>query len=522
MFFNNSNRSRSTLDEHKGDTQAAQAPKQIAASLESNIAYIVQMLGDSPDIVIRRFEIGADKRQVAAIYTDGITDKQTVSQFILQSLMSDDSFDPAPGQSLLDYVLARTLAISEICAKSDWDGILLALLSGDTIIFIEGCTDALCGDTKGGEQRAVTEPSTQVVVRGPKEAFTESIGTNVALVRRKIKSPNIRLEAYKIGSITQTNVAIMYLEGKADPSCVKTIRDRIHRLSVETLEGSEHLEELLSDQRKTAFPTIMNTERPDMVTRNLLDGRITIFIDGTPFTLIAPFTFFKGLISAEDYYQRPESAFAVQALRYAALIIALFGPSIYIAAITFHQEMIPTPLLLSLASQRESVPFPAFLEAFLMEVTFEVIREAGIRMPRAIGQAVSIVGALVLGQAAVEAGIISSAMVIVVALTGISSFANPSYNLATTIRIIRFTMMVAAAIFGFYGIAIFSIFLIGHMCGLQSLGIPYMSIRYPYVPEEERYTLYGLRLGAGGTHAQGQAAPQSSEAPGKTTDGSDP
>ncbi|TYP76528.1 spore germination protein [Paenibacillus methanolicus] len=468
----------------------AQAP---SAQLEDNLAYLKAELGGSPDIVFRRIQIGAAQTKAAAVYTDGITDKQTVNEFILRTLMLELDSSAEPGRSLLHDINLHALPVGDVRVLTDWDGILLCLLSGHTIIFVDGTAEAISGDTKGGEYRAIEEPSSQVVIRGPKDGFTESIGTNVALVRRRLRSPNLRLEAFRLGAKSPSNVAIMYVQGIVEDKYVLELSSRLSRIQVDALSGSEQLEELLADQ-KTPFPTTMNTERPDMVSNSLLDGRISIFVDGTPFVLIAPFTFFMGFQSAEDYYQRPEAAFAIMMLRYAALIIALFGPSIYIAAITFHHEMIPTPLLLSLAAQRETVPFPAFLEAFLMEFTFEVIREAGIRMPRAIGQAVSIVGALVLGQAAVEAGIISSAMVIVVAITGISSFANPSYNMATTIRIVRFTMMVAAAILGFYGIAIFSLVIIGHMCGLSSLTVPYMSLKFPYTPEGERRTVYRIPL----------------------------
>ncbi len=257
---------------------------------------------------------------------------------------------------------------------------------------------------------------------------------------------------------------------------------------------SENIEELIQDETNTAFPTLLNTERPDMTAANLLEGRIAIFVDGTPFVLIAPVTFFTFFQTSEDYYQRFEVATAIRFLRYIAFIISLFGPSIYIAAITFHQEMIPTALLLSLASQREAVPFPAFIEALIMEFTFEILREAGVRMPRAIGQAVSIVGALVLGQAAVEAGIVSSAMVIVVALTGICSFTMPMFNMAFSIRLLRFIMMASAAVLGFYGIALLSLMIIGHLCGLRSFGVPYMTPFAPFVSDDQKDTLFRLPL----------------------------
>ncbi|UJF36397.1 spore germination protein [Paenibacillus hexagrammi] len=221
-----------------------------------------------------------------------------------------------------------------------------------------------------------------------------------------------------------------------------------------------------------------------------MEGKVAIFVDGSPFVLIAPFTFFSFFQAAEDYYQRYEMATAIRLLRFMALLISLFIPSIYVSAITYHQEMIPTSLLISLAAQRESTPFPAFIEAMIMEVTFEILREAGIRMPRAIGQAVSIVGALVLGQAAVEAGIISASMVIVVALTGISSFATPSYSMALAVRLLRFPMIIAAGFLGFYGIAILSIMILAHMCGLRSFGIPYMAPLGPFILDDQKDTFF--------------------------------
>lgn len=521
MFFKYSDRSQKTTHQEPGDGSVIEpnkgAKRALSLCLSDNLAYIKNELGNSPDMTVRLFEIGANRTKAGAVYFQGITDKNMVNEYILHSLMTDAGTEVSldQDQSVLSFIHAHVLTVGDVCVLDDWDSIILSVLSGDTVIFFDSKAEVMSCNTKGGETRSITEPSTQVVIRGPKDGFTESIGTNVALVRRRIKSSNIRLEPFKIGIVTQTSVAIMYIQGVVEDSLVQELRSRLQAIRIEVLAGSEHLEELIQDQRKTPFSTILNTERPDTVTGYMLEGRIAIFVDGTPFNLIAPATFFMNFQSIEDYYQRPEAAAAIRFLRYAALIISLFGPSIYIAAITFHQEMIPTPLLLSLAAQRGSVPFPAFIEALLMEFTFEILREAGIRMPRAIGQAVSIVGALVLGQAAVEAGIISSAMVIVVALTGISSFATPSYNTAISIRLIRFSMMAAAALLGFYGIAIFSILLLGHMYGLTSLGVPYMTLNSSFVPEDQRSTLYGLPLMKNAAKPQLSKSPNSEEANGE-------
>jgi spore germination protein KA len=257
---------------------------------------------------------------------------------------------------------------------------------------------------------------------------------------------------------------------------------------------SGYIEELIQDETYTPFPTVYNTERPDVIAAGLLEGRVAILIDGTPFVLLVPALFGQFNQAAEDYYQRADIGTLLRLLRYLSFFIALLGPSLYIAITTFHQEMIPTPLLISLAAQREGVPFPAFIEALVMELTFEILREAGVRLPRAVGQAVSIVGALVIGQAAVEAGIISAAMVIVVSVTAIASFVFPSYNMAISVRILRFGLMGLAASFGLFGITLGLIAIVLHLCSLRSFGIPYMSPFAPFILADQKDMLFKVPL----------------------------
>ena len=362
------------------------------------------------------------------------------------------------------------------------------------MILIEGSVEAVSGNTSGGEVRAVTEATTQVAIRGSKESFTESIGTNLALVRRRIKSSNLWVESFKIGEVTQTDVSIMYLSGLANDKVIQQIRSNLKDIKIDALLESGHIEQLIEDKKYSPFPTVFNTERPDSIASNLLEGRIAIFVDGTPFVLIVPATFFMFFHSVDDYYQRFDISSLIRILRFVCLAVSLFGPAIFISVVNFHQEMIPTPLLINLASQREGVPFPAFIEAVMMEVTFEIIREAGIRLPSQIGQTVSIIGGLVLGQAAVQAGIVSPAMVIVVSITGISSFATPAFNMALSIRFLRFVILFIAGLMGLYGIALVGIILIAHMCSLRSVGIPYMSPIAPFIPEDQKDTLVRFPL----------------------------
>lgn len=464
----------------------------LCPELEDNLAKARELLGASPDLIIRRFELEAFGIAAAVVYLDGMADKSVINAFILRSLVSgggEDKETAAGGGRIIDVMQANMLPVGNVVPIYDMDAVILSVLSGDTVILLAGCREALCCSTKGGADRSIEEPASQIVIRGPKDGFNESIGTNVSLVRRRIKSQNLWLETMQIGEQTKTDVAIMYINGIVEDQVVQEVRKRLNSIEIDSILESGYIENLIEDKTATPFPTLLNTERPDTVAAHLLEGRVAIFVDGTPFVLIAPTTFFMFFQAAEDYYQRTDVSTAIRLLRYFAFIISMFGPSIYIAAITYHQEMIPTPLIISLAAQRESVPFPALVEALIMEVTFEILREAGIRMPRAIGQAVSIVGALVLGQASVEAGIVSSAMVIVVAITGISSFANPAFNMALSVRLLRFIMMFCAALLGFYGIVIFSMILIAHMCALRSFGVSYMAPITPFHPKDQKDTL---------------------------------
>ncbi|QWU13482.1 spore germination protein KA [Paenibacillus sophorae] len=468
-----------------GDTASGADNLNISNNLEQTLDNVTRELGFSPDLKIRKFQIGsAEPVWVAAVFMDGLINTVAVDEFVMGALF-DNSADAAEGmprepQERFQFILDRALELGETAVKDDWNDMMLSLLSGNTIILVDGCSKAIVGGTKGGEWRTVAEPSSQIVIRGPKDSFVESLITNIALIRRRIKSPKLWIEFMKIGSVTNTDVALLYMKGRADDKVVDQVRMRLKKIDIEAVLESSYIEQLIQDKVFTPFPTVYNTERPDVSAANLLEGRVVLIVDGTPFVLVVPTVLAQFLQSTDDYTQRFDSATLMRLVRYMSLIILLLGPSVYIALTTFHYEMVPTPMLISLLAQRENVPFPAAIEAMIMEAAFEILREAGIRMPRAVGQTVSIVGALILGTAVVEAGIITPVMVIVVALTGIASFAIPSYNLAVAGRIIRFGFMVAASMFGFYGITLGLIVLIAHINSLQSFGTPYLAPLSPF------------------------------------------
>jgi spore germination protein KA len=460
--------------------------------LSENVQKIKEGLGNSNDLLIRQIEVGNGiKRSVAIIFTKGLVDTMTIEGKIIEPLMfeareivwGEEDTEEEILDQLKGYIPTSTL--KEIANFQD---VFTAVLSGQTIILIDGSAKALGASTEGWESRNVDDPTTQSVVRGPKEAFNENLRTNTVLIRRKIKSHDLWTEKFEIGTETKTLVEIMYLKGVANDKVVQEVRDRLNRINVDGVFESGQIEEFIQDETFTPFPTILSSERPDTIAAGILEGRVAIVVDGTPFVLLVPALFVQFLQSPEDYYQRSDFGL-IRFLRYLAALIGLLAPSFYIAVTTFHQEMLPSTLLLSIAAQREGVPLPAFAEALLMEISFEFLREAGVRMPRTVGQAVSIVGALVIGQAAVEAGIVSGVMVIIVSITAIANFILPNFNMSIAIRILRFIFMVFAASFGIFGIVVCFIALLLHLCSLRSFGVPYMSPLGPFILDDQKDTI---------------------------------
>ncbi|MDP9697642.1 spore germination protein KA [Paenibacillus intestini] len=468
----------------------------IQSNLNHTLQRINRKLGQSPDVITRAFQItdrNGVSRQVAAVYVEGLSNEEKINEFISYTMRLElqEIYHSSEGsQELHDLLHNRALAVGSVSVTNDWNDIMYGLLSGDVLILLDDCNQCLLGGVRGGEQRSVSPPETEVNIRGPKDSFTESIGTNVSLIRRRLKSPNLWMESLKIGNVSHTEVKMMYLKGVADDALVDELRRRLKDIRIDMILETGYIEELVEDETFTPFPTVYNSERPDIITGNLMEGRIAVLVDGTPNTLILPTTFSQFFKAAEDYYQRFDFPIFMRMIRYVSFFIVILLPSVYIALTAFHHEMIPTALAINLLSQREGVPFPVVLEALLMELAFEIMREAGTRMPRAVGQAVSIVGAVVLGQAAVQAGIVTAMMVIIVSLTGIASFTMPAFALTTTARIIRFPMMFVASTLGFYGIILAMIVLIAHMTSLRSLGIPYLSPFAPFGAGKQKDTIW--------------------------------
>ena len=499
-FFKQRGQKKKSQKENKDTLKQNEKEEQesLYSSISANLEFLKQKTGNSTDISSRTLYISQDPLiKIVIVYVQGLIDNPTVADFLIESIMNHPELHvKLSADEALDVISDDVVSLDGVTTVQDWKTLFLSLLSGQTIIFIDGISKALAANTQGGEKRAVQEPSTHLAVRGSKEGFTESNETNIAMVRRIINSPDLWVESMKIGTVTNTDVSIMYLNGIAKDKVVKEVRKRLKDIRIDSILESGYIEQLIEDQAMTPFPTINNTERPDMVAGNLLEGRVAIFVNGTPFVLLVPALFIQFFQSVEDYYNRFDIGSATRFLRIVVFLISLVGPALYIGATTFNQEMIPTQLLIAIAAQRETVPFPAFIEALIMEIAFEILREAGLRMPKAIGSTISIVGALVIGQAAVQAGVVSPAMVIIVSITAIASFATPSYSIAISARLLRFGFMLSAAVLGIYGIILALFLLIVHLCSLRSFGVPYMSPLVPFIPSEVGESIFRKPLWA--------------------------
>ncbi|MED3564228.1 spore germination protein [Bacillus xiapuensis] len=453
------------------------------SQLANNLNNIKEMLESPSDLIIREFTIGCTNHRCAIVYIDGLIDNMVINDQVIKHVqigfVEMDGRLPEKANYLINQIYNKLISTGEVNRAVSIDKILYSILSGDTALFVDGTDKVLIIGSKGWENRGIEEPITEALIRGPRDGFIENLRTNTMLIRRIIRDPNLRFKSYKIGRRSKKDLVLVYVDGIVNPQLVEEINRRLASIDMDYALESGQIEQWIEDNFLSPFPQIDHTERPDKVAGAVLQGKLAILLDGTPFVLIAPMTFGNTLQSQEDYYERWIAGSLIRLLRYLGAFIAVFLPAIYIALVSFQPGMIPSKLAFSIAASREHVPFPAFVEAILMETTMELLREAGIRLPKPIGQTIGIVGGLVIGQAAVAAGIVSPIMVIVVAITAVSSFTMPSFGTALTFRIIRFSFMLAAALFGLYGIILTYIVFNIHLINLRSLGVPYTT---PFAP----------------------------------------
>lgn len=448
----------------------------ITASLDKNRRILKEIFDQDEELIFREVLIGS--RNPSPAYVVFI--KSLVKVDILQrGLMKDlQQVEQAPSSDISMAWLKKCVSSSpEIELDYSWGSIAEKIGRGFAVLFVEGQSQALCTRVMADVHRAVAEPINETVTRGPQDAFNENILNNMALLRKRLPTSRLGVKTFKFGEITRVRVNLVFIKGIVMPGLVEEVSSRIDRAhnKLDGITGSGQLEELIQDNPYSLFTGIDTSERPDKVVNALLEGRAALVVDNTPYTLILPTTLAAQIQSPEDYYNRYWFSSVIRLLRWASFFVAFLLPSFYIAVLSYHQELAPTTLLIAISRAREAIPFPVFLEALIMELIFEILREAGIRLPKPFGQTISIVGAVVIGSAAVSASLVSPAMVVVVSLTAIASYTIPSLSLNNNIRTLRFPFMILAAFMGLYGMMIGLAFLSFHLCSLRSFGVPFLS-----------------------------------------------
>jgi len=437
----------------------------LSKDLTKNIEMMRQIFKNDDTVIFRQFKNQSNPSiQCYAVFIDGMTDTYIINEHIVKPITESEIMSP-------NDIEPKIIWGNEVTKSSKIDELVKALLYGDTLIFIDKIDEVIIMNSKGFEVRSITEPDDERVLRGPREGFTESIMVNLSLIRRKIQTSDLKFSYQTFGTRTNTKACICYLDSLVDKRILKDLENRLQQIeqSRDGYLNDHYIEELIRDSPYSIFKTTGSTEKPDVVAAKLLEGRIALVMDGTPIVLTVPYLFIENFQSADDYYTSFYYASVGRLMRLASFIFTVSISAIYVSLVAFHKEMIPTPFLLSIASATRGVPFPDIVEIFILTGMFEVLREAGVRMPNKVGQALSIVGALVIGQSAVEAKIISAPMVIVVAISGITGLMVP--RLAGAVIVLRLIALMSAAFLGLFGYFFFLIGLTIYLVQLQSFGV---------------------------------------------------
>jgi len=446
--------------------------------LEENINILEELFTDCQDYIGRKFPPGGEGAPwIYMAYLDAMTQRELMDMTVVKRLFDMDWATLTQENSGMDLYSAlrdRGIATADISEAENWKDVLYFIHAGDTAVFIEGFSKVIVIATRGFPNRGIQAPETEVVVQGPREAFSEVMRFNTALVRRRIRDCNLKVKQSKIGLRSLTDIAIMYMEDIVRPEILQEVERRLEEIQIDGISDSGCMEQLIEENWLTPFPQMQLTERPDKVASSLLEGRIAIIVDNSPFVILAPVTLNTLFQSSEDYYNRWQVASITRYMRFVGAFLAVSLPALYVAIALYHPAMIPLVMLSRLADASQAVPFPVVLEIFLLDAAFELLREAGIRLKAASGGTIGIVGGLIIGQAAVEAGLVSPIVVILVAMTSIATFAIPNISLVYSFRLVKYGLLLAAAAFGFFGLGMGLMFVLVHLASLKSFSFPYL------------------------------------------------
>ncbi len=458
-----------------GQGQSEELKKfRLSGNIQDNLNRLKNIMSNSADIKIREFNLTGSNMKAAVIFIGSLANEDAVHQHILKPLIVDSALIFNKKQVSFQEIKNSMISAGSVEEVETFDDIVLDVMSGDTLLIIQGYTKGLIIGTRGYQGRTIGEPAVEPSIKGPQEAFVEILKVNIGLIRRRLRDPNLCFEMYKVGRRAKASYTIVYIKGIAKEELVDDIKKRLSKLDIAGQATAVQIGNLIVDRPKSIFPQIQSTERPDKVIAAINEGRVAVLLDGTPDAILAPATLPMLLQSADDYFENWIVSSVIRLSRYVSFFISALFPALYISTTSFHPGMLPTDLILSIARTRAGVPFPALVEAFVMEFTLELLQEAGVRLPRVVGQTVSIVGGLVIGQAAVQAGIVSPIMVIIISLTAIASYTIPDYSLGLATRVARVPFMILAVTFGSFGIAMGILMSLTYLASLKSFGVPYL------------------------------------------------
>lgn len=449
-----------------------------SSDIKENEQAIKQLLGSSQDVMFTEFTIqlqNGESLNALLVAIDGLVNEQAKRDNILKPLKNQPLQD-RPDENL-DKIQER-LSTKKTIVEDDLLKAIYKMLKAKALLLVDGVNKGLLMNIEGFEVRSIDEPESDKTVRGAREGFIESTGVNTTLIRRRISHPSLRFETLTLGEYSQTGITITYIKDIADPDLVQRVKDRLHQIKVDAINSSGDIEQFIEDHPYSIFPTIGNTERPDAAAALIMEGRIVILVDGNPFSLYVPNLFLENMKNIEDYNSRPYYSSFVRLLRIFAFIVSITLPALYITALNFNKALIPTNMIVPLTEDRENVPFPLAMEVLLMIILFEVVREAGLRLPQQVGSALSIVGALILGEVSVSAGLVGAPTIIIVSVAFIATFVIDQISDVTAL--LRIGLFSAASLFGSYGLCMALLALLTHMVSLTSLGVPYMAPLSPF------------------------------------------
>lgn len=442
----------------------------LTTSLDDNIKILQEIFNNDPSINLRRFQNQYNGLKGCLLFVEDMVDPSIINEYILRPILESNTL--LDDTDYIEYLSSHIIISSTLKKSTFMDDIVDSIVSGDTILILEGYSQVIIVSSKGWKTRAIEEPNSERVLRGPKEGFTESLSTNLSMLRRKIRTKDLKFHYITVGERTRTKVCVSYIDGLVHEEILNRVIDKIDNIYIDSILDIKYIQEFIDDNPFSIFETSNITEKPDVVSGKILEGRVAVFVDGSPSVMTAPTLFIENFIADDDYYVNYYYASIARMLRIYGFIASISIPALYLALVAFHQGTIQTPLLITIYASRVGVPFPSIVELLILLFVFEVLREAGTRAPGTVGQAISIVGVLVLGTAAVDARLVSAPMIIIVGVSSITGLMLP--NITGVLTLLRTVLLLLTSVMGIYGYIFGILALLIHLFSLRSCGIPFM------------------------------------------------